>query len=204
VSSVMCPSQRSPPSSEGSCRGDVATGYALRDAHVMSDWTGRRAGFGKRARQLLSDPVVEVAMEHLTAWVYPRRRSTDYAPLVLVVALGKLMALVLPGNRYTGRQRHDLRHYLQEQRRLRLQKGLSNPSHRAGAIHAFKHLKYNGCHFDAAELRVWALAHGWTADDAQQLGDYAEGVLVGTRYHTPPDPWGRHAINRWREEAARR
>ena len=47
-----------------------------------------------------------------------------------------------------------------------------------------------------------ALAHGWTADDAQQLGDYAEGVLAGTRYHTMPDPWGRHAINYWREEAA--
>jgi hypothetical protein len=169
----------------------------------MSSRTRRRAQSGKRSERRLSNPVVEVAMLDLTARVYPRRRPSDYVPLVLVEAVGKMMALVLPGNRYTGRQQHDLRQHLQTQRRLRLQRGLSNPGARAGVIHAFKHLKYNGCHFDPAELGVRALAHGWTADDAQQLGDYAEGVLAGTRYHTMPDPWGRHAINYWREEATR-
>jgi hypothetical protein len=73
-----------------------------------------------------------------------------------------MMALVLPGNRYTGRQRHDLRQHLQTQRRLRLQRGLSNPGARAGVIHAFKHLKHNGCHFDPAEL--WGLGAGSRLD----------------------------------------
>jgi hypothetical protein len=160
------------------------------------------------------DEKARPARQRLLPTLEPRCRGSHVAPdragipaeaseyLVLVEAVGKMMALVLPGNRYTGRQRHDLRQHLQTQRRLRLQSGLSNPGARARAIHAFKHLKYNGCHFDPAELGARALAHGWTADDAQQLGDYAEGVLAGTRYHTMPDPWGRHAINYWREEAA--
>jgi hypothetical protein len=175
----------------------------MSDTHAMADQMGRLAGPGKGSEHRLSNPVVEVAMLHLTARVYPRRRPSDYVPLVLVELVGKMMALVLPGNRYTRWPRHDLRQHLQTQRRLRLQRGLSNPGARAGVIHAFKHLKYNGCDFDPAELGVWALAHGWTAADAQQLGDYAEGVLAGTRYHTMPDPWGRHAINYWREEATR-
>jgi hypothetical protein len=33
------------------------------------------------------------------------------------------------------------------------------------------------------------------------LGSYAAGVLVGRRYHTHPDPFGRTAIDRWRAEA---
>ena len=160
------------------------------------------------------DEKARPARQRLLPTLEPRCRGSHVAPdragipaeaseyLVLVEAVGKMMALVLPGNRYTGRQRHDLRQHLPTQRRLRLQSGLSNPGARARTIHAFKHLKYNGCHFDPAELGARALAHGWTADDAQQLGDYAEGVLAGTRYHTMLDPWGRHAINYWREEAA--
>jgi hypothetical protein len=33
---------------------------------------------------------------------------------------------------------------------------------------------------------------------------YAQGVLDGVRFHTTPDPFGRHAFYRWREESVDR
>jgi len=70
-------------------------------------------------------------------------------------------------------------------------------------IHTFKHLKHHGYHFVPGEIRAWATVHGWAESDAQQLGDYAEGVLAGTRYHTDPDPFGMWAIESWRADAPR-
>lgn len=49
-----------------------------------------------------------------------------------------------------------------------------------------------------------ASAHGWRSGDAEELHDYAEGVLVGTRHRTSPDPFGMLAIHQWREEEAAR
>lgn len=147
----------------------------------------------------LSDPVVEVAMRHLTTWVYPRKRPTDLIPVPVLGAIARLLTFLHPRHPQLRQHHRYVRAWMRQERL----KGLTRPSARSGTIHMFKHLKYNGCHFDPAELRAWALAHGWTADDAQQLGDYADGVLTGTRYHTNPDPWGRRAINYWREEAAK-
>lgn len=81
------------------------------------------------------------------------------------------------------------------------EKSMKDPSARAGAIHMFKHLKHHGYTFQPDDLRGWAMAHGWSARDAQELSEYAGGVLTGTRYHTHPDPFGRLAIERWREAA---
>jgi hypothetical protein len=130
----------------------------------------------------LPDPVVEAAMCHLTTWVYPRKRPTDLIPVPVLGAIAWLLTFLHPRHpqlRYHHR-------YVRAQMRQERQKGLTRPSARSGAIHIFKHLKYNGCEFDPGELCAWALAHGWTADDAEQLGDYAEGVLTGTRYHPTP------------------
>jgi hypothetical protein len=33
------------------------------------------------------------------------------------------------------------------------------------------------------------------------LAGYARGVEEGVRYHTTPDPFGRHAYGHWREAA---
>jgi hypothetical protein len=82
------------------------------------------------------------------------------------------------------------------------EKSLKDPSARAGAIHTFKHLKHHRYPIEPTKVREWALAHRWTVADAQELGDYAAGVVAGTRYHTVPDPFGRMAIDRWREQAA--
>jgi hypothetical protein len=85
-----------------------------------------------------------------------------------------------------------------EKRELSLSK---HPSDRAGAIHILKHLKHHRYPIEPAKIREWALAHGWTAEGAQELEGYAAGVVAGTRYHTAPDPFGQLAIHRWRSAA---
>jgi hypothetical protein len=97
--------------------------------------------------------------------------------------------------------RERLRRYLHGQGRW--ERNLQNPSNRAATVHACKHLKYHGHDFQPDQLRDWAMAHGWKGDDADELHDDAEGVLAGRRYHTRSDPFGRAAIKRWREDAAR-
>ena len=80
---------------------------------------------------------------------------------------------------------------------------LKDPSSRAGAIHALKHLKYNNYMFDPHELSQWASSHGWKTVDVTELVSYAAGVLAGQRYHPFPDPFGRQVIDRWRSAADR-
>jgi hypothetical protein len=84
----------------------------------------------------------------------------------------------------------------------RWDRSLKNASNRAAAIHTCKHLKHHGYDSPPDQLRDWALAHGWRAEDADELHDYAAGVRAGTRYHTSPDPVGRQAIPHWRKTAA--
>jgi len=81
---------------------------------------------------------------------------------------------------------------------------LDENNSRAGAVHLFKHLKYHGNDWDPESVRVWALHHNWPDADAQALFTYAQGVLDGVRYHTTPDPFGRHAYYRWREKTVDR
>ena len=78
---------------------------------------------------------------------------------------------------------------------------LNEHNSQAGAVHLFKHLKYRGHRWGSEAVRVWALNHGWSAPDAEVLADYARGVEQGVRYHTTPDPFGRHAYRYWREAA---
>ncbi len=81
------------------------------------------------------------------------------------------------------------------------ERNLKNPSNRAAVIHTCKHLRHHGYDFPPDRLRDWALAHGWGAEDADELHGYAAGVRAGTRYHTSPDPIGMHAIHQWRRAA---
>ena len=84
----------------------------------------RRPRRGEAAHTVhLSDPVVEVAMQDLTRFVYRKER------------------LYAPGGPFFG---------------VRVIRGLTNPSH---------------------------------------------GVAAGKRYHTQPDPFGRHAYDHWCEQA---
>jgi hypothetical protein len=81
------------------------------------------------------------------------------------------------------------------------ERSLSDPGARAGAIHIFKHLKHHGFAWNPEDIHAWAVTHGFTAEDARRLAEYAQGVQAGTRYHAHPDPFGRHAIVYWRENA---
>jgi hypothetical protein len=123
------------------------------------------------------DPVVQVGLEHLTRSVYRHV---------------KVLGLVHRRRRFYG---------------LQLQpKALNNRrSHaRAAAVHLFKHLRHHGYRWDSAHIRSWLLSRGWKRADAETVAEYARGVLAGERYHTSPDPWGRHAIQCWLEEASLR
>ena len=78
---------------------------------------------------------------------------------------------------------------------------LNEHNSRAAAVHLFKHLKHHGHRWGSEPVRVWAWNHGRSAPDAEMLAGYARGVEEGVRYHTTPDPFGRHAYGDWREAA---
>jgi hypothetical protein len=141
-----------------------------------------------RAQTRQLDPVVKEALKDVTRWTYPRRRVLPrQAPL----ALRKLLAPYL-----RKRGIHQGGPAL-----IKPQRSLNDPSAKAAAIHAFKHLKHHGYVFEPDLVHSWAATHRWKPDDAQQLSEYAAGVGSGKRYHSHPDPIGRHAINRWRSQA---
>jgi hypothetical protein len=97
----------------------------------------------------------------------------------------------------------DLTSFVYRRRRIynlrieKREKSIKDRGARAAAIHTFKHLKHGGYHFDADAIQSWALAHRWKASDAAELGEYAAGVLAGTRYHTDPDPLGPLQTRDW-------
>lgn len=122
-----------------------------------------------------------------------KARYPDLDPVVQA-AMADLTLWVYP----PLRQR--VRYFTHNNRRW--ERSLKNPSNRAATVHLCKHLKHHKYDFQPDKLRDWAIAHGWKMEDAQKLHGYAEGVLAGARYHTHPDPFGTHAIHRWREDAA--
>lgn len=118
--------------------------------------------------------------------------------MVVEAAMRDLTAWVYP-------RRGGARHWFKKSPQgLHPPKGPVELGHRAAAIHTFKHLKHHGHQFSPAEIHNWAIAHGWTDDDAQELEAYATGVLAGTRYHTSPDPFGRLRYDRWQAESVSR
>lgn len=61
----------------------------------------------------------------------------------------------------------------------RWERNLKNPSNRAAVIHTCKHLKYQGYDFPPEQLRDWALAHGWSDEDADALSRLCDGRTTG-------------------------
>jgi hypothetical protein len=86
--------------------------------------------------------------------------------------------------------------------RVNLSTGLGHPDDKAAAIQAFQILKRSGCRFQPQEIRTWAMANGWQAEDARKLGEYAAGVLAGKAYQTGRKQWVPDVMDRWRKEAA--
>jgi hypothetical protein len=86
-------------------------------------------------------------------------------------------------------------------RMVNLSIGLGHPRDRSMAIHAFRILKRNGHVLDPDEIRAWAMANGWAADDARELSEYAAGVLANKAYRARSSGWNRQIIRIWRKEA---
>jgi hypothetical protein len=136
------------------------------------------------------DPVLVEALKDLRSFTYRRRRLQSTAPVLSglpgpppgVLDVVKALAHL----RIEDRER-----------------SLDDPGARSGAIHLFKHLKHHGYTWNQADIHAWALTHGFTAEDARRVSEYAEGVQAGTRYHTAPDPFGKRAIVYWQEDAQR-
>jgi hypothetical protein len=83
-----------------------------------------------------------------------------------------------------------------------LSTGVGHRRDRSMAIHAFRILKRNGHAYDPDEIRAWAMANGWAADDARELGEYAAGVLEGKAYRAGRSMWKQQIIRTWRRDAA--
>jgi hypothetical protein len=146
------------------------------------------AGSSDDAQRL--DPVLVEALKQLRSFTYRRRRLERTAPV-----MGHPSS---PGRGVLGVVKA-LAHLRPEAG----QRSLDGPGARAGAVHLFKHLKHHGYTWNPADVHAWALSHGFVASDAEKLAVCAQGVQDGTRYHTQPDPFGRHAIFAWRREAER-
>ena len=72
--------------------------------------------------------------------------------------------------------------------------GLADPSDRSSAIHLFRLLLAGGESYEPAEIRVWAVRHGWDPRDARELADLAEKVRERR-------PLKADATGRWRDDA---
>ncbi len=139
------------------------------------------------------DPVLEGALQQLRAFTYRRLHL-------------RTAATPRPRPGSSRSRPAALREYIRLAARISLEdreRSLEDPSARSGAIHIFKHLKHHGYTWDPEDVHAWAITHGFTAEDARRLAEYAQGVRAGTRYHTQPDPFGRHAIIHWQEDADR-
>lgn len=87
-------------------------------------------------------------------------------------------------------------------RRVNLSSGLGHPSDRAAAVGMFKILQGSGETWDAAEVRAWALGHGWSSRGAADLADLALRIGEGRRVQQrDPHGWIENIIELWRESA---
>lgn len=84
---------------------------------------------------------------------------------------------------------------------VNLSTGLSHPSDKAAAVDTFRALKRAGIGWDPAEIEPWAIANGWTAEDARSLRSVAQGVLDGRRYQVDRRHWRRDIVDVWRSAA---
>lgn len=76
---------------------------------------------------------------------------------------------------------------------INLSTGLTHSSDRESAIQLLRILHQNRIRLKPDNMRIWALQNGWNSNGANQLRDYAQGVLEGTRYRIS-------SVNMWSDE----
>ena len=67
---------------------------------------------------------------------------------------------------------------------INLSTGLTHSSDRESAIQLLRILHRNRIQLNPDNMRIWALQNGWNSNGANQLWDFAQGVLEGKRYRT--------------------
>jgi len=67
---------------------------------------------------------------------------------------------------------------------INLSTGLTHSSDRESTIQLLRILHRKRIQLNPNNLRIWALQNGWNSDGANQLQDYAQGVLEGRQYRT--------------------
>lgn len=65
---------------------------------------------------------------------------------------------------------------------INLSTGLTHSSDRERAIQLLLILHRNRIQLNPDNMRIWVLQNGWNSDGANQLRDFAQGVLEGKRY----------------------
>lgn len=83
---------------------------------------------------------------------------------------------------------------------VNLSTGLGHPSDKDHAVGIFRALVAARETFDTDEIRAWAAANGWDADDADELADLAGRLAEGRKVMTKGWSLPGDAVDRWRAE----
>jgi hypothetical protein len=87
-------------------------------------------------------------------------------------------------------------------RRVNLNTGIIHPDDRDAAINTFRLLQRARYRFEPDEIKTWATANGWRAQDAIKLAEVARGVLSGHAYRTRSKAsWVPNILDLWRADA---
>lgn len=89
---------------------------------------------------------------------------------------------------------------------VNLSTGLSHPSDWDHAVHMFRELRRRGHALDGAEIETWAIANGWSARHANEVGQLAREIADGKAKRTKSRGAGwkptADNVKHWREVGA--
>ena len=87
-------------------------------------------------------------------------------------------------------------------RRVNVETGLTHPLDRSAAINLFKILRGGEVDYTPAEIRTWAVNHGWQPKHAKQLEEVDQGTMEGRPLRGRGGEWSEDSLARWRATAA--
>jgi hypothetical protein len=80
--------------------------------------------------------------------------------------------------------------------------GVRNPRDRAQAVHVFRTLRKHGHNAPLDVTQRWAMSNGWSASNARELAELAEGVNNGRAYQVGRYMLSENLYEQWTEEAS--
>jgi hypothetical protein len=79
--------------------------------------------------------------------------------------------------------------------------GTIHSSDKGRSIRTLQSLMIHGYGCKPIEVKVWAMTHGWEANEATNLAGIAQLVLDGHQFRTKEPPLRPDVIDRWRQRA---